>query len=357
MKLFLEITLLISLFSAAASLKAVANENGGNSESSLRAGSRRMDETCDSIMDIVCKLQNTKTFCAMVTEGSKTYTEFGDKLSGGKPYTVFAPTDEAFKNIEDQFLRLKPEEIYRTIQFHFYEDVVLTNTDLECQLKLTSLTGETSRVKCVRKEVGIYTKYQRGRGNKDLGNYPMIDIKSKEACSGIIHRVDQVMLPIVFEPFKESLPETLTPEIEDDDEEEEPEDTPAPTPTRKDKDDEEEEEEPEDTPAPTPTRKGKDDEEEEEDDEGEEEEADEKPVLPFYTDIGVAEDAAEIGADKYIPGTQIEITEVTSVQDENSSKEAEAIEEKKKPRIGALGINLIIFSTLLLCFVFVCMRR
>merc|ERR1712086_381990 len=97
-----------------------------------------------------------------------------------------------------------------------------TYSDLECQDKLISLTGDTSRVKCRRVEAGVYTKYQRGKGNKELDNYPLIDIKSKEACSGIIHRIDHVLLPELFKPFEELVvvqeggAVAETPEVEED---------------------------------------------------------------------------------------------------------------------------------------------
>lgn len=67
-----------------------------------------------------------------------------------------------------------------------------------------------------------------------------------------------------------------------------------------------------------------------------------------------------MGHSKYVPGTQIRDTEPDAgsavvIPEANEAEEPEMVPEA--PRIGALGINLIIFSTLLLCFVFVCMRR
>ena len=104
----------------------------------------------------------------------------------------------------------------------------------------------------------------------------------------------------------------------------------------------------------------------------EDEEEDTEEII-LETDSGVAETEDEGGEEiaaptldgidfdrdegctNCIPGSNIEITEVSSTEDE-SIKVEESVDQKK-PRIGALGINLIIFSTLLLCFVFVCMRR
>jgi hypothetical protein len=71
-----------------------------------------------------------------------------------------------------------------------------------CSSKLTSSTSDMSRTKCQRITADVYMKNERGRGNKDIGVYALIDTQSKEACSGIIHSINNVLLPIVFKPFK-----------------------------------------------------------------------------------------------------------------------------------------------------------
>lgn len=376
MKLFLDITLLLSVLATGVSSNVVSNGDGRESQKSLRAGSRRMDESCESVKDVICSLSNTKTFCEMVTKATKTYPEFGTGLEGDRPYTVFVPTDEAFSNVEEQLFALTPDEMYRTLLFHFNEDVVMTYNDLQCQDKLISLTGDTSRVKCRRVEAGVYTKFQRGKGNKELDDYPLIDIKSKEACSGIIHRLDHVLLPILFKPFKELVEVAEEPEVSAEEEEEVSEE-------------EEEEEVSEEEEVEEEVE-----EESEEEEEIEEEEEEVVDVVDIVEEINeeveviveqeeentsfIDEEPEEetggisnidfdrdnklpIGSDKYIPGTQIRDTEpeagsaVTIPSVEASGETAEVVPEE--PRIGALGINLIIFSTLLLCFVFVCMRR
>lgn len=162
-----------------------------------------MDESCKSVRDIICGSGDTSTFCEMVTKASKTYSEFKDGLDGDRPYTVFAPTDDAFELYNDEFLDLKEDEMYRTLLFHFYEDVALTGDDLGCSGKLISLTGDMSRTKCVRQSAGVYTKHQRGRGNKDIGDFPVIDVDNSErGCAGVVHKLNHVLLPIVFKPFQ-----------------------------------------------------------------------------------------------------------------------------------------------------------
>lgn len=324
MKLLFGITLLLSLLASGVSLNAIANENVHGSTNSLRAGYRPIPEgTCSSIMDIICSsAADTKTFCEMVTKAAKKDTDFADGLEGGKSYTVFAPTDEAFENFEKELLQLKPDDLHRTILFHFYGDVVMTYDDLECSSKLTSLTSDTSRTKCQRISDGVYEKNQRGRGNKDIGVYPLINTQSKEACSGIVHSISNVLLPIVFKPFKSMV-------IVDDEDFEEA------IIINKEEDEKEEDEE----------------EVVEEEKEVEKEVVEEeKPVDEENNDVLIIDNSTSA-----IGWGDAEKPEETPA---GTQTEKNAVgEEEQKPRIGALGINLIIFSTLLLCFVFVCMRR
>jgi len=294
MKLFF-ITLTLSLLATGFSLKTVAKTNELGGSNFLRAGSRRTEETCDSVKKIICSLQNTVTFCEMVEELEATNAEFSEKLSGGTTFTVFAPTNEAFGNVTEQLDQLSEKEKEEIILFHFNEGSVMTYEDLECTMTLMSLSGDTSRTKCRRKSVGVYAKHQRGSGNEKLEQFPRIDSKSKEACDGIIHRLDHVMLPSLYKPFKELMPEKEPDNVIIIDEPEEEPET--------------------DTTVSTPA---------------------ETPQVPDNDGLTTTEDP--------------------TISMENSA-EGGGEPEKKKPPIGALGINLIIFSTLLLCFVFVCMRR
>lgn len=302
MKTLFYITLALSLLATGYSLKTVAKTNQLGESKFLRAGSRRTEETCDSVKKIICSLQNTVTFCDMVTELEKTNPELSEALSSGTALTVFAPTNEAFANITEQFAQLSEKEKEEIILFHFNEGEVKTYEDLECTMTLTSLMGDTSRTKCKRKSVGVYAKHQRGAGNEKLDQFPRIDSKSKEACNGILHRLDHVMLPSLYKPFKELLPEKQ-PEnviiIDDPVETEEPGSTET------------------DNSVSTPV--------------------DDTQESPGNSGMTTTSDSTKTIEDKV-----------------NGESQAT---EKKDPPIGALGINLIIFSTLLLCFVFVCMRR
>lgn len=343
--MLLNIALLLSAFATGFSLTTVAKEND---PTFLRAASRRLkaartaEVTCDSIKNIICSLEDTEIFCEKVTELMQTNEELNQKLMGGSSFTVFAPTDEAFLSIASQLDELSEKEMEEVILFHFNEDVVKTVGDLVCTEQLVSLSGQKSRTKCRRISVGVYLKHQRGDGNLDLDQFPIINVNANEACDGIVHRLDTVMLGKLYKPFKDMVPtelappqlavqpEEITPIIEDNDEEEDDENVP-------------------------PTNEGEDitgetDNEptEGEDNTGEtDNESTEGEDNTDQTDNEPTE--GESNTDNSDNGNDLQKPDPGTIQ--------EIEEEVTKKGIGALGINLIIFSTLLLCFVFVCMRR
>lgn len=71
---------------------------------------------------------------------------------------------------------------------HAVEDVVYS-TDLECSSTVSMANGETTRTVC--EEDGIYLY---GKGN-DMNAMPLIVLVDIEACNGVIHAVDEVILP------------------------------------------------------------------------------------------------------------------------------------------------------------------
>ena len=288
----------------------------------------------------------------MVTKASSEYSEFGEGLDGDRPYTVFAPTDDAFERYEGELLRLKENELYRTLLFHFYEDVALNVDDLGCQGKLVSLTGDTSRTKCKRVSAGVYTKHQRGRGNKAIGDFPVIDVETSEsACAGVVHRLSHVLLPIAFKPFQ---PLVLV--VEDEEEED------GTVPEKESEEEAEvvvvtdivEEEKAvleEEVAAPCFFNCPEEEEEEEEEQEVveppclfncQEEEEEEPPPPPCLFNCPPTEEKKEV------------------VEETPAPEPVEAEEEEPpfiKPRLKRNGAFLIFLATVLLCFMFICMRK
>ena len=112
-----------------------------------------------------------------------------EPLSKGT-WTIFAPTDTAFNAIEDaEDFDLDVEQIGALLQYHVVVDKVITFKELPCTDLTEMSNGETSRTKCSNGD-----KYQRGPGQLD-GMLPKIVMKDVKVCNGIVHVVDNAMIP------------------------------------------------------------------------------------------------------------------------------------------------------------------
>ena len=103
--------------------------------------------------------------------------------------TVFAPNNAAFEAIADVLPTLTPEQVEFVLLYHVVDGVVLSD-DLVCEADVTMLNGLNTTTECVNGD-GIF---QVGGGNSAL-NAPRIISTDIEACNGVIHVVDNVILP------------------------------------------------------------------------------------------------------------------------------------------------------------------
>lgn len=148
-----------------------------------------VDIECTSVLDLACAAETPDftILCSLLTA----YPDITKALEESAPFTVFAPTDEAFQAIEDVSETLSEEQIGDIIKFHAYIGSSIAFEDLECKERIEMANGYESRTKCV----GL-TKGQKGGGNIAVGSkLPMIIKPDIEACGGIVHVIDAVMLP------------------------------------------------------------------------------------------------------------------------------------------------------------------
>jgi uncharacterized surface protein with fasciclin (FAS1) repeats len=108
-----------------------------------------------------------------------------DALSGDKPLTVFAPSDEAFGRLPEGTVAnlLKPEnidELKRILLYHVVEGRVYSDQALKVK-EASSLAGPTLRIRANKKGAFV---------NKS--KLTALDI---EASNGVIHVIDAVLLP------------------------------------------------------------------------------------------------------------------------------------------------------------------
>eukprot|EP00529_Nitzschia_sp_RCC80_P022801 CAMPEP_0113461128 /NCGR_PEP_ID=MMETSP0014_2-20120614/11374_1 /TAXON_ID=2857 /ORGANISM="Nitzschia sp." /LENGTH=489 /DNA_ID=CAMNT_0000352865 /DNA_START=171 /DNA_END=1640 /DNA_ORIENTATION=+ /assembly_acc=CAM_ASM_000159 len=140
---------------------------------------------CPTIADIACDLGDFTTLCTLITE-----LGFFDDLSSGE-WTVFAPTNDAFANtnIDPAY---DPADI---ILFHTVSGQSIFSDDLVCQRPglLTEMTnGQNTRTLCTDNDT---LKYQKGQGNGNPPDAPLIVSADIPACNGVIHVIDRVLLP------------------------------------------------------------------------------------------------------------------------------------------------------------------
>lgn len=113
-------------------------------------------------------------------------------------FTAFFPTNDAFVELLE-FLHV---DDIRDVPTHKLEDIVLLHfnvghylykSDLKhrCSYLLQMANGDDTRTIC--KDDGRRL-FQKGNGNLDDDRPKIIEF-DKEACNGIIHTVDEVILP------------------------------------------------------------------------------------------------------------------------------------------------------------------
>jgi transforming growth factor-beta-induced protein len=125
---------------------------------------------------VVEMAQDDGNFSILVS--SLNTTNLTDDLNGTGPFTVFAPTDEAFGEV-DQAILEDEENLSRVLRYHVVADL-LNSSELE-NGTLTTLEGSILRV--VVNASGIFVNDARV-------------IQPDINCSnGVIHKIDRVLIP------------------------------------------------------------------------------------------------------------------------------------------------------------------
>ena len=118
-------------------------------------------------------------------------------LKGEGPFTVFAPTNDAFAKIDkatlNSLLEKKNKKTLTSILTYHVIKGKLTSTEVVAALKkgkgkatLTTLNG--SKITVIKNKKGIWLKDQKG-------NYSKISSTDVMASNGVIHVIDSVVMP------------------------------------------------------------------------------------------------------------------------------------------------------------------
>jgi len=142
---------------------------------------------CESITEVVCNSVDFTTLCDLLQQFN-----MDEALSNGT-WTAFAPVDDAFAAIEEVAADLTEKQLLDILLYHFALEA-LTSDMLECKGLTEMASGQNSRTKCAKDEFGEESIFQRGPGQIE-GMLPKVILPNLEACNGVIHVVDNVMLP------------------------------------------------------------------------------------------------------------------------------------------------------------------
>jgi len=176
----------ILILAAVASLSLVAAACGGDDETPAPAGqdagaADTMDQT---ITDVVAGNEDFSTLLAAVGAAG-----LGDTLAGEGPFTVFAPTDEAFAALPEGTLEslLKAEnkdQLAGILTYHVLSGKVLA-ADVASG-EVTTVNGETFSISV--QDDGVFIA-------DGAGNTAQVITTDIETSNGVIHVIDSVLLP------------------------------------------------------------------------------------------------------------------------------------------------------------------
>lgn len=131
------------------------------------------------IVDVARGTDNLKTFCKLLETAGLV-----DALKAKGPFTVFAPTDEAFKKLGAELEELqKPENkarLQKILKNHVVPEKKLA-ADLKTAKNVKSLGGD---------EIAVWVMEEKLMVGKSMVLKADID-----GANGVIHQIDAVLLP------------------------------------------------------------------------------------------------------------------------------------------------------------------
>lgn len=140
----------------------------------------KIHEVDADIVDLAVSTDFLSTLVAAVKAG-----DLVDVLKGDGPFTVFAPTNEAFANLPAGTVEnlLKPEnkaQLVAVLTYHVVPGKVMSS-DLKNGMKAKTAQGQ---------EITITLK-----DGKAMVNNATVTATDIEASNGVVHVIDQVILP------------------------------------------------------------------------------------------------------------------------------------------------------------------
>ena len=179
---------LIALMALMAALALVVSACGEDEDETAAAGSsgqstQQEPAQTSADKDIVVLAQDTPQLSTLVK--AVTAAELGGTLSGKGPFTVFAPTNAAFKALGQDTLNtlLEPanrEQLASILTYHVVPQELMA-ADLRDGQKLETVNGQTLTVSVKGSDVRV-------------GGARVVK-PDVEASNGVVHVIDEVLQP------------------------------------------------------------------------------------------------------------------------------------------------------------------
>lgn len=137
----------------------------------------------------MCDSSLLSTLCTFVRQAGL------ESVLAGAFWTLFAPTNEAFTNLGDALDVISADtDLLTLLVLHHVAGQVLSASDLECDGSVTMTSGASTTTVCEGDAI-----FQTGDAN-DEGFPPQIIFPDIRACNGVVHVVNEVLLPHLGEP-------------------------------------------------------------------------------------------------------------------------------------------------------------
>jgi len=144
------------------------------------------EDSLPSLYDFACSQRNFEILCYLLQKA-----ELDGLLDKDGTYTLFAPSNRAFKKLKEETiteLLKNPTDQLQDILGHHVSNKTYFGEDLSCGGKIDTMIGDFTTTKC--DDHG--QKFQVGNGNII---WPLIVAKDVVTCNGVAHVVDSIVFP------------------------------------------------------------------------------------------------------------------------------------------------------------------
>ena len=147
-----------------------------------------------NIIDVAIEAGNFKTLVKLLTD-----LDLVDTIRNKDAQTIFAPSDKAFAKLPEGTLEsLSPEQAKATVLRHVLGDVTVSAEDVT-NGPVETLGGETIFLTQIPDERGVQIAY--------ISSLNIFDVVTPDvmASNGVIHVIDQVILPSKSPQIREQM--------------------------------------------------------------------------------------------------------------------------------------------------------